>query len=220
VDFDSRLAEGTCITARKFSSRMDRFPEFAVFGRPYPGEVISGDDAVFVRTASGFIAAVCDGLGHGPEAREASHEAISAIADKQEDDIAEIVIRINARMARTRGCAISLLRFTGETREIEAVSAGDVHAHVYGRSGLYAFAAMPLVLRGAELQRRKIRIDRFVAEPYSVVAMFSDGLMSKTSLKNRADLLRQSAVTMAQYLIETEARPNDDALVLIAKLPG
>ena len=31
-------------------------------GRPYPGEVISGDDAAFVQSDSTFVAAVSDGL--------------------------------------------------------------------------------------------------------------------------------------------------------------
>jgi anti-sigma regulatory factor (Ser/Thr protein kinase) len=220
VDFDSRLTEGTCIVARKFQNKISRAADGAIFGRPFPGEVISGDDAGFFHTPHGFLAVVCDGLGHGPEAREASHEAVAAAGENPDAELVDVVTRINARVARTRGCAIGLLRFDKRRPELECVSAGDVHTQVYGRTTMHAFAAMPMVLRGADLPRRRIRVDGCAAEPNSIVVLFTDGLTSKTSLRNRPDLLRQSPVAMAQHLIETEARPNDDAMVLIARLPG
>jgi len=56
----------------------------AIAGVPYPGEAISGDDAICLETDSGFLAALCDGLGHGPEAREASKRAVDAIAKNKD----------------------------------------------------------------------------------------------------------------------------------------
>src|SRR5579862_7921749 len=73
VVFDDRIDEGFCVIARKFEKpNMPRSCEIAIMGRPYPGEVISGDDAVFFESESTFMAAVADGMGHGHYAREAS----------------------------------------------------------------------------------------------------------------------------------------------------
>jgi anti-sigma regulatory factor (Ser/Thr protein kinase) len=69
VEFDNRIFEGTCVVARKFEGTPPACCETAIMGRPYPGEVISGDDAIVLQSDSTFIAAVSDGLGHGPEAK-------------------------------------------------------------------------------------------------------------------------------------------------------
>jgi hypothetical protein len=77
VDFDDRIFEGACIVARKFEKPARSLCcEIAVMGRPFPGEIISGDDGVAIQSESIMVAAVSDGLGHGPEARVASNRSI------------------------------------------------------------------------------------------------------------------------------------------------
>ena len=51
-------------------------------GQTLSGEIISGDDGGFVQSESQLLAAVADGLGHGPEAREASNRAIDAVVEQ------------------------------------------------------------------------------------------------------------------------------------------
>jgi hypothetical protein len=47
--------------------------------------------------------------------------------------------------------------------------------------------------------------------------MFTDGLKSRTTLKGRLDVLRKPAIAIAQHLLDNDARPDDDALVFVAK---
>jgi hypothetical protein len=47
--------------------------------------------------------------------------------------------------------------------------------------------------------------------------MFTDGLKSRASLKGQLDIRRQPAILIAQHLFENESRPDDDALVLVAR---
>jgi hypothetical protein len=47
--------------------------------------------------------------------------------------------------------------------------------------------------------------------------MFTDGLKSATNLKGQLDVLRQPPIAIAQHLLEKHARPDDDALVLVAR---
>ena len=218
VELDSRVAEGACIVARKFESRVEKWSEVAILGRPYPGQAISGDDAVFIQTESGLLAAVCDGLGHGPEARQASNCAVDVVRASDQLGLDEIVMRVNVALARFRGCAMSIVRFNKAAREMECLAAGDVHVHLYSPQGAHYFTPVPLVLRGVEIPPRKLRVERTPVDAGSVLVMFTDGLMSRTSLKGRLDLLRQPPMALAQHLIETEARATDDALVLVARL--
>jgi hypothetical protein len=67
--------------------------------------------------------------------------------------------------------------------------------------------------------KQKIRLEHTTVEPGSILMMFTDGLKSRTSLKGQLDVLRQPAIAIAQHLIENDSRPDDDALVLVARFP-
>jgi anti-sigma regulatory factor (Ser/Thr protein kinase) len=218
VTWDNRISEGACIVARKFEAAVSSLCEAAIMSKPYPGEPISGDDAITIQSEAGFLAAVSDGLGHGPEAREASNRAIDVVRKSTQDDLDQIAIRINHELTGTRGCAISLMRFTRNEKTLEYVSAGDVHAHLYHLRDAHFFTPSPMVLGTGQLRPQKIRIERTAVKPGSVLVMFTDGLKSNTNLKGELDVLRQPAIAIAQHLLETYSRPDDDALICAVRL--
>jgi anti-sigma regulatory factor (Ser/Thr protein kinase) len=217
VEVDTRRAEGLCVVARKFEVQTMEPFEVAIAGEPYPGEIISGDDAVCLRSESGFLAAVCDGLGHGPEARKASNEAVEAIARNRHLDLREIVIAVNSEIAGSRGCALSIARFEQQTSRLQCVSAGDVGAHLYHFRDAHFFSATPLIIGERDLPTRRLRVEEAAVAPGAVFAMFTDGLESRTTLKAQLDLLRRPAIVIAQQLIKNHCRGTDDALVFVAR---
>jgi hypothetical protein len=94
---------------------------------------------------------------------------------------------------------------------------GDVHAHVYKLREAHTFASTPLILGEGDLQRQRVRIEMETVEAGSVLVMFTDGLKSRTTLKGQLDVLRRPPIAIAQHLLETCSRPDDDALVLVAR---
>jgi serine phosphatase RsbU (regulator of sigma subunit) len=218
VEIDNRMAEGLCVIARKFESPAAPQCEVAIIGKPYPGEGISGDDAVFFQSESEFLAAVSDGLGHGPEAREASAHSIAAITQNRHLELGEILGAVHAEMSRTRGCAMSVVRYVANSRTLECVSAGDVRVHLYNLRETHFFSSTPFVMGDKNSSKRKLRVERVAVEPGSVIVIFTDGLESRTTLKEQLAVLRQPAVEIAEHLISTHSRPNDDALVLVARV--
>jgi anti-sigma regulatory factor (Ser/Thr protein kinase) len=220
VEFDNRISEGLCVTARKFETRpVSLCGEIAIMGRPFPGEAISGDDAVFFQSESGFIAAVSDGLGHGPEARDASNQSIEVLSHDRELGLEQILTNLNEQLGRTRGCVMSIVRFNRVNGICESVSVGDVHSHLYKLRDAHLFTATPLVLGTGQLSKQRVHIETAKVEPDSVLVMFTDGLKSRTTIKGQLDLLRQPAIRIAQHLLENHSRPDDDALVLVARFP-
>jgi anti-sigma regulatory factor (Ser/Thr protein kinase) len=218
VEFDNRIFEGTCVLARKFESRPASLCcEIAIMGKPYPGELISGDDGVFFQSESEFLAGVADGLGHGPEARQASNCAVEALSKTRHMYLDQIVIQLNRELAETRGCAMSIVRYKRNDRTLECTSVGDVHSHLYHLKDAHFFASTPLILGEGNLLRQKVRVEKVLVEPGSVLVMFTDGLKSRTSLKAQLDVLRQPAIVIADHLLQNDARPDDDALVLVAR---
>jgi serine phosphatase RsbU (regulator of sigma subunit) len=181
--------------------------------------VISGDDAVVLKPESGFIAVVADGLGHGPEARVASNRAIEVVSKQPGLDLNELLITLNAELTETRGCAISIMRFDRTGMNLEYVSAGDVSAQLYHLRDAHFFTPTPLVVGTGNFQKQRIRIEQVAVKPGSVLIMFTDGLKSRTTLKGELDVLRQPPITIAQNLLESHSRPDDDALVCVIRFP-
>jgi hypothetical protein len=130
----------------------------------------------------------------------------------------QMMIACDAELAGTRGCAMNIVRFNAEQMAIECASVGDVNCHLYSLREAHFFAATPLVLGSGFLQKRRVRIERSTVAPGTVVIMFTDGLKTKTSLKGQLDILRQPPIAIAQHLLETYSRPDDDALTLVARL--
>jgi serine/threonine protein phosphatase PrpC len=192
--------------------------EIAIAGKPYPGEVISGDDSVYIQTDSGFLAAVCDGLGHGPEAREASNRAIEVLTQNSHLSLKDVLIAVNTGVADTRGCVLGILRFTQESRMLQCAIVGDIRAQLYHLKDSHFFTSTPLFLGDADISKRRIRFEDVSVRPGSVVVMFTDGLETKTNLKDKLDVLRRPAIAIAQHLLETHSRGTDDSLVLAARL--
>ena len=156
VEFDNRISEGTCIVARKFATPpTEPECEIAIMGRPYPGELISGDDAVVLKSTSGFVAAVSDGLGHGPEARAASNRAIEVLSQQPGVDLNQLMISLNGEVARTRGCVISITRFNRADASIEYVSAGDVSRPSVSLARRAFFHAHPACARNRTFSEAK-----------------------------------------------------------------
>jgi anti-sigma regulatory factor (Ser/Thr protein kinase)/serine/threonine protein phosphatase PrpC len=217
IEIDTRGAEGLRVVAKKFELRTSFPYEAAIAGIPYPGESISGDDALYLQSASGFLGAVCDGLGHGPEAREASNKAIETISRNSHLGLREIIDAINDDLAGIRGCVLAIVRFNAESRVLQCLSAGDVRVHLYHFRDAHFFTSTPFVIGDPDLPSRKLRVEEARVAPGSVLVMFTDGLQSRTTIKGELDLLRRPALVIAQELLEKHSRGTDDAMVLVTR---
>lgn len=219
VDFDIRLGEGACVWARKFAQPIESpCREAAVYGRLCPGESISGDDAVFFRTPNGFVTALADGLGHGRMAREASATAMEMFAAQTRLALPEIFRSADRALADTRGAAMGVAQFDAAARSVEFGGAGDIGCHMYRFKNAHYFAATPYMLGHSEQQQREVRIEAAPADAGALLVLFSDGLKTGATLKGELEILRLPTAAIAQHLVRTFGRNNDDAMVLVARL--
>lgn len=218
VRFDNRIGEGLCVVARKFEAVAAASSEFAIMSKPYPGQPVSGDDAIVIPSQAGFVAAVADGLGHGPEAREASNRAVEVLRKNTQAGLDQIALSINSELSGTRGCAIGITRFQRQDAALEYVSAGDVQAQLYHWRDAHFFTPMPFMLGVGQMKPQKIRVERVTVQSRSVLVMFTDGLKSRTHLKGELEMLRQPPIAIAEHLLRTQSRPDDDALVCVIRI--
>jgi anti-sigma regulatory factor (Ser/Thr protein kinase) len=213
MDFDVRLGEGTWIAIRKFAAPVPR-SEVGIFGRPIAGESASGDDAAFKRTSSSLLVAMADGLGHGPEAREASARAMGVVRTGGGEPGA-LLSACHTALQGTRGAVMAAALFDRQTRQLTHAAAGNITSHVYRPRAGHRFGAVSQVV-GARGPALRIRVESEPLDPRPLLVMFSDGVSARADVSGDLELLRQPPIVVAHQLIVRHGRNNDDALVLVA----
>ena len=231
VDVDTRLREGTCIRARVFHGQAPRRREVGVFGRPYRDEPRSGDHAWFCRDAERLLVAVCDGLGHGPAAREAADAAIGVFAKQQNATPGAIMEECHRTLGPTRGAVMAVVSVgeastTGlrdlregvprESRGLELASVGNITIEVVRPRSSRRFAASSFVLGSAQRGWRA-HVEVATIEPDETLILHSDGITSRASIADDLMLLREHPIIIAHQLALRFGRENDDVLVLVAR---
>lgn len=211
LDLDTRLGEGTCLRVRSFASTVPR-SEFAVVGRPLPGERTSGDDAIVIRSPDAILVAVADGLGHGTEAREASSRALGAIeaASGSTTTLGELLTHAAAVLDGTRGIVLALARLDLTTRVVHQVGVGDVRVALLGPAGTVLLPSVPGFLTGRPGERIRIREGSAPFGPHGALVLSTDGLRSG-AIPRPGPL--PDAARLASQLVTDFSRPTDDVLV-------
>lgn len=179
------------------------------------GEKESGDACAVVPFAGGTLLVVADGLGHGPEAAEASRLAVRVVREHPESDLAALVQRCHDALADTRGAVISLAAISEDERELSWLGVGDAAATLV-RSEPAPRRRTTLLLRPGVVG---LRLPRLITEtlPLSVgdtVVMCTDGIRSAHI---EALEMRATPRELADLILATYARQYDDALVLVAR---
>jgi anti-sigma regulatory factor (Ser/Thr protein kinase) len=216
VDFDIRVGEGTCIWARKFAKSVRRRRQIGLYGRPFPGERVSGDHGGFVRVGDALLVGLADGLGHGPEAREASAAAIATLRARSALPPEKILDACHEALAETRGVVMAVVRVPEPGGAAVASIVGNIDVHIYGLAEGRRLSGPSFVLGAPGTRRRTVREEHPLG-PRDVLVLFSDGLSSRTDLEGELDLLREHPIVIAHQLAQRFGRQNDDVLVLVAR---
>lgn len=175
---------------------------------PKPGELENGD-AVLVRRVHDrqTMLAVIDGLGHGPDAAEASRAAVNELSGLPEDTpVLEAMHAVHRALRGTRGAAATLCIIQGTRMETCAV--GNVQL-------MSVNCDLPLVLSAGILghQVAKFRVSACELRPGARIALLSDGI----STRFRLEELRHLAPAQAcDFIVGRYRRKEDDATVLVA----
>jgi anti-sigma regulatory factor (Ser/Thr protein kinase) len=216
VDFDIRIGEGTCIWARKFATSVRRRRQIGLYGRPFPEERVSGDHGGFVRAGDALLVGLADGIGHGPEAREASAAAIATLRARSTLAPEQILDVCHEALGGTRGAVMAVVRVPepGEAAVISIV--GNIDVHIYGLAKGRRFAGPSFVI-GAPGTSRRTKREEHPLGLRDVLVLFSDGLSTRTDLEGELDLLREHPIVIAHQLAQRFGRENDDVLVLVAR---
>lgn len=218
VDVDVRRGEGTCVVARLFDRETPRRREVGVYGRPLGGERVSGDHAGFRRELDALVLAVCDGLGHGPSARDASDAAMSVFHELASENATRVFEQCRVRLADERGVVMSITRIDEALSTMTTSTIGNIDVQVCAPRSSRRFGSVSGVLGGRPFAAStRVPVESAALEKQDVVVLATDGISSKLSIEQDFTLLRMHPIVLAQRIVERFERTNDDALVLVSR---
>jgi phosphoserine phosphatase RsbX len=191
--------------------------EWAAAWRSLPGEDECGDLHLVASLPDFDTLAVIDGLGHGPEAAKAAACVRDAMAGNVKESLSEIVRRAHEAARGTRGAVASLARVGAVDDAVTWLGVGNVTALIVpgapgraresmgSRGGVVGYRIPPLSPRTLKLGKG------------DTIVLATDGLGPGYA----ADaVLRGPPEEAAHFLVERYAKPEDDALVLVARYWG
>lgn len=186
--------------------------DWAVAGRAHPHETAMGDGAACRPLAGGWLTAVIDGLGHGPQAEHATSVATATIAHHASFDLATLITTCHAQLRETRGVVLALASFTRD-RTVSWVGVGNIAGMVLRpEDGRWRVVRRLTSIGGVVgYQLPRMRVEAFDVETSEIVVFHTDGIVGEVGGLGVA-----SASRLADVALERLARPDDDALIAVA----
>lgn len=193
--------------------------EWAVAARPIPGESVSGDHCVVRVTDTEALLAVIDGLGHGPEAAAAAERAVDVLRENPAEPVEVLLLLCHTALARTRGAAVTVASISTTKGSMSWLGVGNVEAvllrGVPSGNPPRSSTEWALLLGGiVGHQLPRLRPGVVDLQPGDMLLMATDGIAR--TFAEEANVAA-GPTRLADRILENLARPNDDALVLVAR---
>lgn len=187
--------------------------QIASYGRPFPGERVSGDGAVVVQHDSKILLAMIDALGHGPAAHEVAILAVKHLAQAKTDDLMALFKNLHQALQGSIGAAVGLGSFDTENGRFDYLGIGNTVARGFGSQ-----------------EKRLVSMDGIVGEQWrapnpqaltlysgDVLLMYSDGISDRFSLSDYPQLIAHGAAAVARGVVDRFGKEHDDATCLVLK---
>lgn len=219
-DFDlhSSVPQGTVVVARvrAASAPADAGSSFSVgaISLAAPGEFVCGDGWIFALDGERAALMVADGLGHGPDAAAAAHEALAEFQDDPFATPRQLLERTHARLRTTRGAAVTLLQADAAAGTLRSAGAGNVVGRVVSgisdRTLLAQHGTAGVSMRTPEEVSNPW-------PPHALVVVFSDGVETRWKAELLAPVLGRDPAIAAAILLRDHCRGRDDATVAVLR---
>lgn len=175
-------------------------------------EEVSGDAWGIYFGDSIVSVMLADGLGHGPQAAEASKEAVAAFDRYGHLGPAAFLERAHSALRATRGAAVSVAALNFESREVCFGGLGNVAGWLVGPARAQAMVSHNGTLG---LTARRFQEFTYAWPEDGFLVMHSDGLVTNWEISPQARNRHPSVI--AAMLYRDASRGRDDVCVLVIK---
>lgn len=195
--------------------------EWAIAGRPRPGEEISGDRSIAIGAGAGAaLFGVVDGLGHGTHAATAATCAVDVLDRSPDEPLDDLLQLCHRALTETRGAAITLARINFESDLLTWIGVGNVAANLVAKRPGGPEVRSSVRLAGGIVGFRVpegTAPQQIPISPGDLMVIASDGITD--GYLDTLDF-SASASVIADHILTTHSREADDALVLAARHRG
>jgi len=180
-----------------------------------PGQLVCGDgyDLKMKDGKTGIF--VGDGLGHGPHAKEAIDEAITAFRSAKEMDPSTLIRDINQGVRKTRGLVGTIAVFDAKLKEWQICGVGNISTRLYHGLEYRNYICHNGII-GLNIPTR-LQNSAMEFERYQQLVLCSDGIKTKWDMIRYPSILKYDPMLLAAAIYKDHARQTDDMTVLIAK---
>jgi len=184
-----------------------------VASRPHRLSQENGDAFLIKQWEANALVGVIDGLGHGPFAHRASSTARQYVETHFDQPLQKLFRGAGRACRATRGVVMALARFDFARKSILIANIGNVEVRLL--NGLET--TNPVLRRGiVGLNAPEAVVNEFPWGPKSILVMHSDGISSQWKWSDFESAAEQGLNCLAQRILQTLAKPEDDATVLVA----
>lgn len=176
------------------------------------GEALCGDAYCVIEREDFVLAAVVDGLGHGPEAHEAAQKAIATIEQQPELPVEVLLEACHKALRGTRGAVAAIARIDRKQQVLTYAGLGNIETRLVGADKV----RRPVSLNGiVGYESRTFRVEEFPFLAGDLLVMHSDGISDRFPMTSAARTLEPQMLAMR--LAHAHGRPNDDQLLLLLR---
>jgi negative regulator of sigma-B (phosphoserine phosphatase) len=183
------------------------------------GESDSGDQHVVQEVASGTVLAVVDGIGHGPEARDAARRATEVVAKHGARGAVALLRLCHEALIGTRGVVMSIASVDLREDTVTWLGVGNVTGVLVRADQRAVPPREEMFVRAGVvgMQLPLLQASVLSIAPGDVLVMATDGIRPdfRDALNSRVSPLR-----LAERVFTEHGRGTDDALVMAARYVG
>ena len=191
--------------------------EVGALSVPLAGEDECGDGWGVACDGRGATLMAADGLGHGPEAANASRAALRELVHAPCSEPAPLVEAAHHALRTTRGAALAAARIDFEGGVVRFAGVGNIGAYVIDGDSRRALVSHNGIV-GHNM--RKVQEFTVPCPPGALVILHSDGIQTQWDLDRYPGLLARSPALVAAMLMRDFIRRRDDAMVLVVRRRG
>lgn len=192
----------------------DHHVESGVVCLPKIGEEISGDAWATAQNSGRTLLLVADGLGHGPQAAQASQEAVRIFRGNLGKSPKEILEAAHTALRSTRGAALAIAEVDFERLSVRFAGVGNISGTIFASE-----KSNSLVSYNGTVGHEVRKIQEFVYQwpKGGLLVMHSDGLATQWRLDRYPGLTAKHPSLIAGVLYRDFNRGRDDVTVLVVR---
>jgi anti-sigma regulatory factor (Ser/Thr protein kinase) len=212
-DVYSQPGAGTVLGATVFAHGA-RAPLAGGLSVPITGETRCGDG--WAMWSAGELTSIflCDGLGHGYDAAEATAAAIRTFRMHAERSAPDVIRLVFDALKPTRGAAVALAELDRRNGRARYCGLGNISGVIVAGTG----AAQHLVSHNGIAGHTMRRLQEFTYDwgPGSLLILHSDGVGTHWSVDKYGGLATRRPDVIAGVIYRDHRRGRDDATVVVA----